>query len=72
MQAKNLKIKVEEFLIIPVQIIHCFVIDIIHADIGKIYRISKSFILTKIYILTLSSKQLSKMFALFLSSFRPS
>ena len=43
MQAKNLKIKVEEFYIIPVQIIHCFEIYIVHADIG----ISKSFISTK-------------------------
>ena len=45
MQAKNQRIMVKEFFIIPVQIIHCFEIYNIHADINKIYRLSKSFIL---------------------------
>ena len=38
MQAKNLKIKVEEFSVIPIQIIHFYEIYNISSDINKIYR----------------------------------
>ena len=58
MQAKNLKMMVEEFSIIPVQIILCYETYDIHVYRNHLY-------LQKFHIQTLSSKQLSNMFALF-------